>query len=68
MHDTPETQLIGHSTAKAKTALLFGVLIAGIGNSFVFAILPPIGREMGFAELQIGSIITVSCLLFCGKR
>ena len=64
MHNNTETKPIAPSTAKAKSALLFGIFVAGIGNSFVFAILPPIGREMGFAELQIGSIITASAFVF----
>ena len=64
MHNNTEMKPIAHSTAKAKSALLFGIFVAGIGNSFVFAILPPIGREMGFAELQIGSIITASAFVF----
>ena len=48
----------------AKAALLFGVFVTGIGNSFLFAVLPPIGREMGFTEVQIGSIVTVAAVVF----
>lgn len=62
MHDTPPSHL--NENAKAKLALLFGLFVAGIGNSFLFAILPPIGREMGFSEVQIGSIVTASAVVF----
>jgi MFS family permease len=47
----------------------FAVLIASlmatsIGQSLVFAILPPLGREVNLGELQITSIIAVSALIF----
>ncbi len=46
-----------------------GVLIAalmatGIGQSLVFAILAPLGREVALTELQITSIISLSALVF----
>lgn len=64
MHDTAAQHPSTFSIPKAKAALLLGILVAGVGNSFVFAILPPIGREMGFSELQVGSLITASALFF----
>ena len=64
MHDITAPHHANFSVPKAKAALLLGVLVAGVGNSFVFAILPPIGREMGFSELQVGSLITASALFF----
>ncbi len=64
MHNTTEAIPTTRSISRAKAALLFGVLVAAIGNSFVFAILPPIGREMGFTEIQIGSLITASAVVF----
>lgn len=47
----------------------FAVLIAclmatSIGQSLVFAILPPLGREVNLGELQITSIIAISALVF----
>lgn len=45
--------------------LLFLCLMAtGIGNSMLFAILPPLARELGVAEIYIGAIYTLSALLF----
>lgn len=49
---------------RAKAALFTAMFVTGIGNSFVFAILPPIGRELGFIEIQIGSIIMASSAFF----
>lgn len=45
--------------------LLFLCLMAtGIGNSMLFAILPPLARDLGVAEAFIGAIYTISALLF----
>lgn len=49
---------------KAKAALFLAIFVTGVGNSFVFAILPPIGREMGLHEVQVGGIITLSAFVF----
>lgn len=47
-----------------RVSLLLCIFVAGVGNSFVFAILPPIGRDMGFTEVRIGLIITCSAAMF----
>jgi MFS family permease len=39
-------------------------MATGIGQSLVFAILAPLGREVQLSELQITSIIAVSALVF----
>ncbi|MCC5996454.1 MAG: MFS transporter [Oceanicaulis sp.] len=45
--------------------LLFVCLMAtGIGNSMLFAILPPLARELEVAEVYVGAIYTLSALLF----
>ncbi|MEH6591149.1 MAG: MFS transporter [Halioglobus sp.] len=46
------------------TVLILGLMATGIGQSLVFAILPPLGREVALSELQITSIIAVSALVF----
>ncbi|TCO75107.1 MFS transporter [Chromatocurvus halotolerans] len=47
------------------TAVLITALMAtGIGQSLVFAILAPLGREVALSELQITSIISLSALAF----
>jgi MFS family permease len=44
--------------------LITALLTQGIGQSLVFAILAPLGREVAMAEVQITSIIAVSALVF----
>jgi MFS family permease len=44
--------------------LLFSLLTVAIGQSLVFAILPPLGREVNLSEVQITSIVAVSALVF----
>ena len=39
-------------------------MATGIGQSLVFAILAPLGREVQLSELQITSIIAISALIF----
>lgn len=49
--------------------LAFSLLLAmavclGMGQTVTFAILPPIGRELGLTELQVGGVFSVSALLW----
>jgi len=44
--------------------LLMALMATGIGQSLVFAILAPLGREVHLRELQITSIIALSALIF----
>ena len=46
------------------TILILSLMATSIGQSLVFAILPPLGREVNLGELQITSIITLSSLVF----
>ncbi len=46
------------------TVLILALMATGMGQSLVFAILAPLGREVGLAELQITSIIAISALVF----
>lgn len=46
------------------TVLILALMATGIGQSLVFAILAPLGREVALSELQITSIIAVSALVF----
>ena len=53
------------SRARLSTRLvMFSVLATGIGQSMTFALLAPLGREVGLGEVQIGLIITCSSLAF----
>jgi len=46
------------------TVLILALMATGIGQSLVFAILAPLGREVQLGELQITSIIATSALVF----
>lgn len=46
------------------TVLILALMATGIGQSLVFAILAPLGREVQLGELQITSIIAISALVF----
>jgi MFS family permease len=46
------------------TVLILALMATGIGQSLVFAILAPLGREVALSELQITSIIAISALVF----
>ncbi len=46
------------------TLLLMALMATGIGQSMVFAILAPLGRQIQLTELQITSIIAASALTF----
>jgi MFS family permease len=43
---------------------MLSVLATGIGQSMTFTLLAPLGREVGFAEIQVGLIISCSSLAF----
>lgn len=45
--------------------LLFICLMAvGVGNSMLFAILPPLARDIGIDEIYVGAIYTLSALMY----
>jgi MFS family permease len=45
--------------------ILFGaLLVVGVGNSMLFAILPPLGRELALPEWSIGAIFALSALIW----
>ena len=44
--------------------LMLGLLTTAIGQSFIFAILPPLGRDVGFNEIQINAVVASSALAF----
>ena len=51
--------------ARQPMLLLFmGLFATAVGQAFVFAILPPLGRSVGLDELRITAIISTSALVF----
>lgn len=62
-------------TRKRAFKLLFvSLLCLGMGQSLMFANLPPIARQLGLSEFQVGSIFMISAILwvfcapFLGRR
>lgn len=51
--------------ARQPMVLLFiGLFATAVGQAFVFAILPPLGRSVGMDEIHITAIISTSALVF----
>jgi MFS family permease len=52
-------------TARPTFRLLFACLaIVGVGNSMLFAVLPPVARETGMPDWCVSAIFTVSAILW----
>ncbi|MEM9257260.1 MAG: MFS transporter [Pseudomonadota bacterium] len=51
-------------TRRQLSVLILALMVTGIGQSQVFAILAPLGREIQLTELQITFIIALSALVF----
>jgi MFS family permease len=64
----PEEADTGMTTEKGRKraiALLFVCLIGnGLGQTLMFAILPPLARDLGLSEFQVGSIFAVSATIW----
>ena len=54
----------GQLNRQQLTVLILALMATGMGQSLVFAILAPLGREVHLRELQITSIIALSALIF----
>lgn len=50
-------------TRLAQFALSFGLTINTTGQSFLLVVLPPLGRSLGFSDIQTGAILSISALL-----
>ena len=44
--------------------LFMGLFATAVGQAFVFAIMPPLGRSVGLDEVRITAIISTSALVF----
>ena len=58
----PLKRLNLNSQKHAKTVLLFALVALGFSFSVLFAVLGPLGREVGLSELQISSVLAASSL------
>tara|TARA_Y100000766_G_scaffold22369_1_gene15565 strand:- start:197 stop:1387 length:1191 start_codon:yes stop_codon:yes gene_type:complete len=46
----------------ASSWLKFGLFTVGLGQSFVFVLVPPLARDLGLSEIQTSSIFAISAL------
>ncbi|MET3649225.1 MFS transporter [Phyllobacterium ifriqiyense] len=53
----------GSHTTKAQFALFLCLTINFTGQSFLLVVLPPLGRLLGFSDIQTGAILSISALL-----
>jgi len=59
---------MGHTTPRDRQRafgiLFFCLLCLGMGQSLFFAVLPPVARDLGLSEVQVGAIFSLSALLW----
>lgn len=54
---------LAHPTHRAAQAALFlAVMANSAGQAFLLAILPPLGRRLGFADVETGAILSIAAL------
>lgn len=69
--ETPSTP---HQRRIALAILLAGVVCMGMGQTIIFAVLPPLARDIGMSDMQVLSIFMLSALFwvltgpFWGRR
>ncbi len=47
----------------AQVALFLALMANAAGQSFLFVVLPPLGRRLGFTDIQAGTTLSASALL-----
>ena len=59
-------RVLGNTSTNHRSALvvLLAMIVAGMGQSFVFAVLPPVGRAMAISDVQTSLIIATSSVMF----
>ncbi len=61
---TPNDSAQPRVPALGFASLFFALIAVGVGQTIVFAVLAPLGRDLGLAEVQVGAIISASSLVF----
>ncbi len=49
---------------RAMAILMLSIICLGLGQTILFAILPPIARAMGMADMEVGIIFTLSAIMW----
>ena len=79
MTDVPAPDLAPHEPSRATSPrerriaialLLVGAVCAGMGQTIVFSVLPPLARDLGLSNFQVGAIFMTSATAWvvCGPR
>ena len=66
-HDSTATAASALTPAlrrRAQLLIFIAIMATGLGQTVVFAVLGPLGREVALNELQIGIVITCSSIVF----
>lgn len=50
-------------TSRVQLALFLSLAVFTTGQSFLLVVLPPLGRRLGFSDIHIGGILSLSALL-----
>ncbi len=58
----PDNNLDSFPLTYARRVLLASLVTIGMGQTVLFAVLAPLGREIGLLEVQVGAIISLSSL------
>lgn len=54
---------IATKSMPAQTALFLAIMANSAGQVFLLAMLPPLGRRLGFSDIETGAILSVSALI-----
>ena len=66
----PDRATTPQARAFAISVLLVGAVCAGMGQTIVFSVLPPLARELGLSDIKVGLIFMISaiCWVSLGPR
>lgn len=69
-HSEPPGATPPRQRAFAIALLLAGAVCAGMGQTIIFSVLPPLAREIGLSEFRVGLIFMISaiCWVLLGPR
>lgn len=62
--ERPTIEMDPGQRRRAFMVLTIGLMCTGFSQSVVYAILPPIARDLGLSEMQVGSIFVLSSLFW----
>ena len=64
MLEPAETEFSKKTNSKILSILMFIIVFVSMGQSVYWQTMPILGRELGFSEVQINSLISISAAMF----